>query len=62
MGKPSCSEPTQAKPPPAAIMAKGGVVPALEHEDAGVTFARVAVFVGLGINLVKHRVAPRLLR
>ena len=38
---------------------KGGVVPALEHEDAGVTFARVAVFVGFGINLVKHHLAPR---
>ena len=38
---------------------KGGVVPALEHEDAGVTFARVAVFVGFGINLAKHCLAPR---
>ena len=41
---------------------KGGVVPALEHEDAGVTFARVAAFVGFGINLVKHRLAARPLR
>ena len=34
---------------------KGGVVPALEHEDAGVMFAQVAAFVGFGMNLVKHR-------
>ena len=38
---------------------KGGVVSALEHEDAGVTFARIAAFVGFGINLVKHCLAPR---